>query len=393
MRSVGSAIGLFVFVVVTACGQNVVLPGPVPHPASDPPTLTSTPTDAQIREWLRSNDPRLIAWGAHAILEQRKREHLPELVQIISRWEQAHPQSQWDSAHLDALIAMLDAVVQLDGRMTPADIRQALARDGNSQLEQPLLVLLVRLPAAEARPVWQSIMFSSNIYSAAARLAADVLSKNPPPGFAATLLDKLTEFAEVTVTDPDARWGHGPVGSWPTGCITVQPTREDWPNIGVYVLSDSPAKSGSTLLVDEIDPVYVTRLQMSVDELRQGYWCSGHTVPIFTYLTEERRVKIIGRLIGANSDEMPITVETHLSIDFLDVKAYQAQVDALVHRQSAQYTSVLGQLCARGLMTADERSTTVLRMQVDVSDLRKSDQPPLPTLHYGYDIKVFYRRN
>jgi hypothetical protein len=111
-----------------ATGQNVPLPNAVPHPASDPSNLTSAPTDAQIREWLQSDDPRLVAWGAHAILEQKRREHVPELIQKIKRWEQAHPQSEWDSAHLDALLAMLDAVVQLDGRMPPDDIQQALAK-------------------------------------------------------------------------------------------------------------------------------------------------------------------------------------------------------------------------------------------------------------------------
>jgi hypothetical protein len=161
----------------------------------------------------------------------------------------------------------------------------------------------------------------------------------------------------------------------------------------VYLFSDAPANSESTLLIDEIGPVYVTRLQMRVDELSQPYWCSGHTMPPFTYMTRERRVKLIGRLIGAKPDEMPINLETHLSIDFRGVEQYRAQMDALVDRQLAQFTSVLGELCARGLMTDDERRTTVPQIQVTVSDLRKSDQPPLPTLQYGYEVKVFYRRN
>jgi hypothetical protein len=316
-----------------------------------------------------------------------------ELIEVISRWEKVHPQSQWDSAHLDALLAVVDALIQLDGRIPPATIRIALARDGDSELGEPLLVLLMRLPVPEAIPVWQSIMFSGDRYSAAARLAADALSKNPRPGFAAKLLDGLTESAEVSIVDPGSRWGHvvSPWGGF--GCTSAPAPRGDWPSIGVYLFSDTPANSGSTMLVDEIGPVYVTRLQMRVDELSQFYWCSGHTVPPFTYMTQEHRVKIIGRLIGAKPDEMPINLETHLSIDFRSVEQYRAQMDALVDRQLAQFTSVLGELCARGLMTADERRTTVPQIQVTVSDLRKSDQPPLPTLHYGYEVKIFYRRN
>src|SRR5450756_1856169 len=221
----------------------------------------------------------------------------------------------------------------------------------------PLLVLLLRLPALEARYVWQSIMFYGDGYSAAARLAADVLSKNPPPGFAAKLLNGLTEFAEVDVGDPGSRWGRARVGS-DSGCPSLPqpgPDPRDWPSIGVYKFSDTPASSGSTMLVDEIGPVYLTRLQMRVDELSRPYGCSGHTVPPFTYLTQEHRAKIIGRLIGAKPDEMPIDLETHLSIDFRGVERYRTQLDALVHKQTAQFTTVLGVLCARGLMTADER--------------------------------------
>jgi hypothetical protein len=394
--SVGSAIGILVFGAAMACGQYVPLPAPVPHPQSDPSNLTSAPTEAQISEWLQSDEPRLVAWGAHGVLEQKRREHVPELIEILSRWEKVHPQSKWDSAHFDALLAVVDALIQLDGRIPPATIREALARDGDSELQAPLLVLLLRFPAAEARPVWQSIMFSGDRYSAAARLAADVLSKNPPPGFAAKLLDGLSELAEVDVVDPDARLGYGnsPWGGF--GCASAPGPREDWPSIGVYVFSDVPANSGSTLLIDEIGPVYVTRVQMRVDELSQSAWCLGHplhTMPPFTYMTEDHRVKLIGRLIGAKPDEMPITLETHLSIDFRSVEQYRVQMAALVDGQLAQFTSVVGELCARGLMTADERRTTVPQIQVTVSDMRKSDQPPLPMLQYGYEVKVFYRRN
>ena len=362
--SVGSAICVLVFGAALACGQYVPLPAPVPHPRNDPSNLTSAPTEAQISEWLQSDEPRLVAWGAHGVLERKRREHVLELIEIISRWEKVHPQSKWDSAHLDALLAVVDALIQLDGRIPPDTIREALARDGGSSLEEPLLVLLLRLPAADGRPVWQSIMFSGDKYSAAARLAADVLSKNSPPGFAAKLLDGLTEFAEVDVADPGARLAHGTFPWGGAGCTSAPTPREDWPDIGVYVFSDSPANSGSTLLADEFIPVYVTRFQMRVDELSQPYWCSGHTAPPFTYMTQEHRVKIIGRLIGAKPGEMPINLETHLSIDFRDVEQYRAQMDALVDRQVAQFTSVMGELCARGLMTADERRTPSLRSKL-----------------------------
>jgi hypothetical protein len=385
----------FVFVVTTVCGQTVTQPNTAldrAHAAQDPSNLAVQPIDMEVRRWLQSEDPRLIAWGAHAVIEQKRSALLPDLETVIRAWEQSRGGKSWDLDHLNAIRALLDAVIQMNGTLSAGTIQRAMDGDQHGYLEAPLILLLLRLPATEANPVWEKVIFTGDIRDGAARVAADVLSRNPPPGFAARLVDGLIEFGQITVTDPDAIWGRGSYGGG-GGCGAGNAPNIDWPKIGVYALLDSPTKSGSTLLIDGIDPIYVTRLVVRIDQIDEIHWCSSYGLTGFTGLTDERRLRIIGRLLDGSTGQMPLNLRPELNIEFRDVKTYRDQTDAFVQKQFAQFASVTQQLLQRGLMTDDEYRTTTLHFQIAISDLRKLRKPPLPTLDYGPAVSFVADRN
>ena len=133
-----------VFVTTTAHSQTVTQPNPSrdgARAAQDPSNMTATPTDSDIREWLKSDNPRLTAWGAHAVLEQKRSALLPDLNGVIDRWEQARGPRAWDWDHLDAMLAVLDAVIQMNGTLSAGAIQRAI--DGDNSAEGRDAVALV----------------------------------------------------------------------------------------------------------------------------------------------------------------------------------------------------------------------------------------------------------
>lgn len=317
------------------------------------------------------------------MIEQKRNALLPDLDRVIDAWEQSRGKKSWDLDHLNAIRALLDAVIQMNGTLSAGTIQRAMDGDQRGHLEAPLMLLLLRLPATEANPVWEKVIFTGDIRDGASRVAAGVLSRNPPPGFAARLVGSLVEFGRVTVADPDVKWGRmeSPWGGF--GCSGLNTPNISWPKIGVYALLDTPTKSGSALLIDGIDTIYVTRLVVTIDQISQIYVCSSYGLTGFTGLTDERRLRIVERLLDGSAGQMPLNLRPELNIEFRDVKTYRAQTDAFVQKQLAQFASVTQQLSQRGLMTDDEYRTTTLHFQIAISDLRKLRKPPLPTLDYG----------
>jgi hypothetical protein len=318
------------------------------------------------------------------VIEQNLSDLLPDLEQVLHGWEQARGQKPWDMDHHNAVLALLDAVIQMNGTLPAGTIELAIDGGQYGYLDAPLFVLLLRLSANEAEPVWEKIIFTGDIRGGAQRVAADVLSRNPPPGFAARLIGGLTEFGQVTVADSGVHTGRGssPWGGY--GCAGgLKNARTDWPKIGVYALMDAPTKSGSALLVDANDPIYVTRLVIAVDQYSQIYWCSSYGLTSFSGLTDERRLRIIGRLLDGSAGEVPLDMSPELYMEFRGIKTYRAQMNTFVRKQLAQFASVEQKLTERRLLTDDERRTVTVGLQIAVSDCRKVPEPPLPSLDFG----------
>jgi hypothetical protein len=372
----------FAFVVTTAYGQVATQSGadldgePV---TADPSNFAFAPADDQIRRWLESDDPRLTAWGAHYAFDQTRTVLPPDLEGVIDRWEQSQGKVFWDTDHVNAVAEVLDAVIEMDGKLPARTIKLAMDRTQNGYLDAPLALLLLRLPADEAEPVWEKTIFTGDIRGGIQRVAADVLSPHPPPGFAARLMGGLFESGDVTVVDPGVSIGRGRGGSYPDGFgAGMGRAKSDWPKIGVYALLDTPTKTGSVLLLDGIDPIYIKRLVVPVDQYGQIYNCSSYGLTTFTGLTEERRLRLIRSLLHSGKSELPVESNPNLFIEFHTAKLYRSQMDAFVKKQLAQFALVSTELTKARLMTEDERRTTTLHFQIGVTDCRKVRKPPLP---------------
>src|ERR1700722_4496497 len=131
--------------------------------AQTPPAAAELPSEKTVEGWLRSGEPRLVAWGAHDTLLAGKRNLIPTPPPLASRWQtlsrQAFDPRVPDASLLDglslaqadqrdAMAAVLDTLIQMKVPV-PADTLRSLAPDfGND-----VAVFLSRMPTDEAGPL------------------------------------------------------------------------------------------------------------------------------------------------------------------------------------------------------------------------------------------------
>jgi hypothetical protein len=335
----------------------------------EPSTFQGRPTDAVVQQRLESGEARLVAWGARAVLVDKRVSLLPEVESLIVGWEPrfaARP-ALWTQDYRYAMIAMLDTVIQMDGSL-PAKTIAGLDRT----LDTQRILLLVRMPWDEAGPIWKTLYEPDTTqYFGTTRVAAEMLAAHPPPGFAADLLRRITVNARVEVYSPNSGVGGGGFGGGGVDCGTGPPLSNDWPEVGSYALQDTPKIKGAVLLEGTGD-VYVVR------EVNRRGWpdiCGG-----FMSLTDEMRDQFVGKMINAGGE--PIDLKPVVRIEFTTREAYYTRVVAFVEEQQAKFGEVLTRLVARGVMTEDEQRTAALRIRITLWDARGEDAVDLPPIAF-----------
>ena len=133
--------GLFLALSTTLAAQQ-------PH-ATDPVSLLHA--DAQQRaawasEWLHSDDPHLLAWGAWLAKQDRQTALIPLLNEKVAEYQPAENfSSQSERDRHDALLAVLDALIGLHAAVPAAEARKLY-----TEFPAQSLIFLVRSPQPDA---------------------------------------------------------------------------------------------------------------------------------------------------------------------------------------------------------------------------------------------------
>jgi hypothetical protein len=149
-----------------------------------PETPVSSP---ELQQWLHSSDPRLVAWGAYFAREKDDEQLLAvvldELKRRVSAYNLGGP-SNPDTAP-SAVSALLDTLIQRN-----IAVPEDTISDLKSSFPAQAAILVSRLPIVTATPLlmrWYEEGQRESSYRLD-RIAAMLLSKAPPPHFAATVL-------------------------------------------------------------------------------------------------------------------------------------------------------------------------------------------------------------
>lgn len=351
-------------------GTLLVLCSPALARCQDPSNMVATPTDEQVTTWLDSGDPRLAAWGASAILAEKRTNLLPRLEDIVASYTRPRGPSSGDGNRdqLRALVPMLDAVIQLEGRL-PAKVLERL--DGSLNTQE--MLLLKELPWGEAGPIWKALYQpGSSTDDRSTRVAAEMLAQHPPPGFAADLLRRSKVQANVIVFTPGGV-GSGS-GSSSSCCGGVRRQAADWPEAGSYAFQDSAKKDGAKLWLEGEDPIYLVR------EVNRTYWpsvCGG-----FSGLTDAMRLHLVGTMLHSDQLTNSLQPNAEVRIEFHGREEYRAQVAAFVEGQQEAFAKVTTALTIQGLMTEDERQSAGLAIHLALQDFREEGAVDLPPIAF-----------
>jgi len=341
-------------------------------PAQTPAAVEALPSEITLEGWLRSGEPRLVAWGAHDALATRNRNLIPDLLSLASRWQPLSQQnsdspphselSAQQSEERDAMAAVLDALIQMNVTV-PADALRALAPD----LGNDVAILLSRMPYEESRPL------SLDFYRAPPQrgyalqyVSAALLALHPLPEFVADLFANIRVRATVIVVDPGPQDGFGSAG-----CCggSFEPPREGWPETGQYSLSTQNS-DGASLVVAGIDPIYATRT------LSTGY--VGDRCGAGVYLGPDQRLRLIAGMLGVAPETIPWQTAPQTTIEYQSRDQFEAALIAFVVEQQQHYRATAAALADHNLLSLYDATQSFPELELALMDMRGENTEPIP---------------
>src|SRR5579862_9298584 len=186
------------------------------------------------REWLHSSDGRTRAWGAYLALRDRRRELVPDLIAFLENYLPGPAISQAARDEHDAIMAALDALIQLQAAVPLPDVAKIYP-------EFPLQALLL-LPQSE--PAYDRTNFLMNLFQIEEhnpgvwQASGNMLARPQAWAFGALVLKSLTVRALVVVVDSAGqRYGRGIAGD----CFGPETPllKSGWPEVGRYDFAPS----------------------------------------------------------------------------------------------------------------------------------------------------------
>jgi hypothetical protein len=354
-------------------------------PASDPVSLVHADTDLRTTwatEWLHSDDPLRLAWGAWLAKQDRHKELVPLLNEVVAEYQ---PNEEFSSPiqrdRHDALLSVLDALIGL-GAAVPAGEARKLYPEFPAQS----LIFLVRSPQLDDLALLDIARIAKANWNWLA--AGNVLVKNRTPGFAALLLARFTQHVTISVVDSGTRGYSASAGS---ECgFSMRAPKASWPAVGLYVLTQFPERLGVNVvfLVAGTTPVYYLRVE-------PGNYDNPGDAPGFCDdgNRDQYRAQYVAALMANSSPQIKLDPYPHATVVWKDDTDYRQQVLAIVEAQRTLFRRAMTPLegSARAL-TSVETETLKPRIEILIRDDRANKSAALPALP-EHDGSVLARTN
>jgi len=361
---------LLVKAVCVVVGLTASLTAQQP-PETDPVLILRA--DAQRRadwatEWLRSEDPLRIAWGAWLARQDHQTALIPLLIEKVKQYqpvEEFSSQTAERDRH-DALLAVLDALIEL-GAIVPVNEAHRLYPEFAAQS----LILLVRSQTDAHSALFE--IFHKARMNRNWLAVGNVLVKRLPPGFAALLLARFTQHMTVLVFDPhsggDFASGGGECGFSPG----VPKAR--WPSVGVYVLTQFPERLGltATFLVGGDTAVYYWRVEPGYDNPPDApSVCDDGN-------RDQYRAQYLNRLVQSSYPRINLESYPKITISWEGETDYRGRLLAAVEDQRVDFRRAVALLQQSGeVLTPTEAAALKPRLEIVVLDERTDRSTPLP---------------
>jgi hypothetical protein len=334
------------------------------------------PSEETMKEWLRGRDLRLLAWGAHDALVSGDMSLVPDLLRVASAWEKVSPEpgqgyTPEERDRLDAMAAVLDALIQMNVKVPPETLRAL-----GPQFPSGVSVLLARMPQEEAIPL--SLEFYRTLgYDAPALryVSAALLALHPPEEFAGELLSQIWVHVGVDVVSPGKPAGGGAsVGD----CFGEErKEREGWPLTGQYSLSAgqyaAQPESGRVEIIGGIDPIYATR------QLSSRFVPHDCAANAGVYLSPEASRRLVAEMLGTKPEAIGWETEGTTKITYESEAQFKRDLLAYIDDKQKKFQETAEALEAKDLLRASQLMQSFPRLAVVLRDWREPREGRLPT--------------
>jgi hypothetical protein len=344
-------------------------------PDSDPVLLLRA--DAERRadwatEWLRSEDPPRVAWGAWLARQDHQTALIPLLIEKVGEYQptdESRSQTVERDRH-DALLVVLDALIGL-GAAVPVQEARKLYPEFAAQS----LILLVRSQTdaqSALLNIFQNARANWNWLA-----AGNVLVKTRPPGFASLLLSRFTQHITVSVFDPGH--GGGGAGGGSECGFSLRAPKARWPSVGLYLLTQFPERMPgltATFLVGGDTTVYYWRVE-------PGNYDNPPDAPgsCDDGDRDRYRAQYLTRLMESSFPRMSMDPYPQITIVWKDEADYRQRLLAAVEEQRTEFRRAVASLQHSGqVLTPAESATLKLRLEIVFRDERADRSPPLPAV-------------
>jgi hypothetical protein len=315
-------------------------------------------TPANIQSWLESKDPRMIAWGAYFARENSDDAALAVAAGVVkeSLYQGGPDLLSPSRPQQDAMSQILDALIQKRVLLS-AELLGYLAPSYPVQS----IILLSMLPPAEQTErllQWYGGGLSDSP-SGIVRVSAMMLSKVPPPGFAASVLAGSEEQPIIYIV-PSKNLGMGSGGGFGMTCGDYAGPRDPdgWPDRILYDLRENDKSRANPLLV-EAGGDRITWQRLPSHEGRGS--CYG-----VKPLSMTTRHRLLAEMLEQRDETMSWPTRKTINIAKESDDQVKRDVgDAILVEQAILQSSVQDFL-RRGLITAKEATGVLPKLSVTI---------------------------
>jgi hypothetical protein len=338
--------------------------------------------DSEIRsawaiQWLRSDSPLDIAWGAWLTRVDRQQAAVPLLVKQLSGYrppEDLAAESRNSDRH-DAMLQVLDALIEL---RVPVPVEDAHKLFGEFAAQS--LILLVRPPDDQQAALFDIFDRASANWNWLA--AGNALLKTRSPGFTAKLVARFTEHLQISVWDPGFGGGTGGGGS---ECgFSLRAPKRGWPPVGLFQLTQFPDRIpwlSTVFLIGGETPVYYWRAEPgnydNPPDVR-GACDDGNR--------DEYRAQYLMKLVPP-FPRIALDAYPNVRLEWRGDILYQQEFAAAVEKQLAQLRSGVASLQQSQLL-APSPALANPRLETVIDDERRDKSVPLPSVRVDKTVGI-----
>jgi hypothetical protein len=328
--------------------------------------------DTTLHQWLRSGDPRLVAWAADFARRTDNSTIIAEMPDVLEHT--AIPPDEGacgaQDEHCRALEAILDALIQRNATVPISTIRTVW-----HAFPAQAAILISRLPLSESGDIlrsWTSIRTGSR-FEMLPRIATMILAKEPERDLVSSVVAASEEELDVTIESRNSK--DEVVFTADCGDSTGAPLAAGWPAVFVYAIEETNPINNLTGANVEIINLAGDRI-VAFRRQTNSSWGSCGDVEVEA-LDSVTRHRLISYWLGVPDKDLAWQPVKRFTIVWTGKVAYEQRLGQIVETERTKLHAAVRALQGKELLP-DNESAAMPQLVVNIHcDINETASCPL----------------